>query len=143
MDSPKPISPAEALTNAAYHGDLPRVRQLVLEGVDVNIWDKHGYTPLTYAAEQGHQEIVAFLLENGAWADPHEDYDTYYTPLVVAIQGGYFEIVKTLIEAGANPEWYVGVAQQTAECYARGTHKEIHTYLVQVIAEREKRRQGK
>jgi ankyrin repeat protein len=133
-----PGSAAEALRHAAYYGNLPEVRRLVIEGTDVNVWNKDGYTALTWASANGRLEIVTFLLANGAWADPHEDYDTYNTPLMVAVTNDHLEIVKKLIEAGANPLWHVGTAQMTAENYARGAHKEIHAYLLEVIAKLEK-----
>ena len=137
MNSSGPISPASALRSAAHQGDLFKLRHLAMEGVDINIWDKNGYTALTYAAEQGHLEIVSYLLENGAWVEPHEDYDTYNTPLMVAVQNGHFEVVKKLIESRANPTWHVGTAQMTAECYARGSHQDIHRYLLEVIKKME------
>ena len=61
------------------------------------------------------------------------------TPLMEAVCYGHLEIVKALVEAGAQPEWHVGVAQMTAECYARHySQPEILAYLVDVIAQREK-----
>jgi len=95
----------------------------------------HGRTALTLAAGQGHGVIVDLLLAGGAWADPHEDYDTYETPLMAAVIGGHLEIVKKLVGAGANPSFCVGVGQRTAEAYARSHgHTEIARYLAEQLS---------
>ena len=40
--------------------------KLISLGVDVNVRDTAGYTPLHQAAQQGHSQIVNLLLENNA-----------------------------------------------------------------------------
>lgn len=118
------------LRNLAYKGTAPEAKRLLLEGVDPNVQDERGRTALSLAAGQGHIEMVRVLLAGGAWVDPHEDYDTYETPLMAAAKNGHLEIVKLLVEAGANPFYHVGVAQRTAESYARSNrHSQIVEYL--------------
>ncbi|MDA0310912.1 MAG: ankyrin repeat domain-containing protein [Gemmatimonadetes bacterium] len=56
--------------NAHRHkpdGWMPTIRYLVEElGVDVNIRDHQGYTPLHNAASRGDNEMVLYLIERGA-----------------------------------------------------------------------------
>lgn len=125
---------ATTLLSAAFHGDLGEVRCLILEGADVNARDQDGCTALTYAAKQGHLDIVAYLLGEGARADPHEDYVHFDTPLLAAIRGGHLVIVKKLIEGGADPRRHMGVLLETADFYAQVSgQKLINEYLTRVI----------
>ena len=57
----------EALSKAAWDGDVARVQQLLLDGADVE-WRQGGAsaTPVMAAAFQGHQNIVELLAEAGA-----------------------------------------------------------------------------
>lgn len=85
---------------AAYAGDLPKVKQLVAGGVDIN---KHGQKKLTLlhlAAFQGntrHIEMAKWLLANGANAGAR-DFEGK-TPLDVASERGNTEIAE-VIRAG-------------------------------------------
>ncbi|MCW3054514.1 MAG: hypothetical protein JWN14_3684 [Chthonomonadales bacterium] len=59
----------EKLFNAAGQGDTETVERLVNQGVDVDGKDLEWYTaetPLTYAAANGHIEIVRFLINHHA-----------------------------------------------------------------------------
>ena len=136
MNEDEQGSPAQALRNAAYNGNLPVISRLIEEMVDVNVWDQWGRTALSLAAGRGHAEIVAFLIASDAWVDPHEDYDTYETPLIAAAENGHLAIVQKLIEAGANPRIHGGLAQSTAEFYARGNgHAAVSAYLKTIMGE--------
>ncbi len=123
-------TPATALRDYAYAGDIVQVRRLLLEAVDPNVADEHHRTALSLAAGEGHLAIVDLLLAGGAWVDPYDDYDTCETPLMMAVTGGHLEIVKKLVESGANPFWHVGISQANAAFYARmHGHVAILEYL--------------
>ena len=69
---------------------------------EVNTKDENGLTPLQYASQNGHLEVVICLIENGAdvhlWnTDFSEDGKHWATPLHLAAQGGYLEVVKFLL----------------------------------------------
>lgn len=68
---------------------------------------KGGMTPLLYAARQGHQEMIALLLDAGADIEKAEANDI--TPLLMAISNDKMEVAQRLLRAGANVDamdWY-------------------------------------
>ena len=87
---------------AANDGDIIRVRELLDAGINPNITDYDGDTPLVYASEEGYTEIVKLLLDSGADADPNLQEQGRYTPLIVSSDNDY-DIVKLLLENGADP----------------------------------------
>ena len=68
----------------------------------LEIRDKYyGQTPLSWAGEKGHLEVVKLLLGAGAKVDSKDD--RYgQTPLSWAAENGHLEVVKLLLGAGAN-----------------------------------------
>lgn len=89
------------LHDAASNGDIAKVRQLLSEGVDVNIRQSIvEHTPLHLAAAEGHIEVVEFLLEKGANVKVKNHGE--YTPLHLAALHGRKNVVKLLIESGSD-----------------------------------------
>ena len=85
---------------AAYAGDLPKVKQLVAGGVDINKRGKKKLTLLHLVAFQGntrHIEMAKWLLANGANAGAR-DFEGK-TALDVASERGNTEIAE-VIRAG-------------------------------------------
>jgi ankyrin repeat protein len=115
-------TPAAALWSAAYTGDLPAVERLIVEGVDVNVWDRHGRNALTFACAGGYVEMARRLLAAGAWVDPFQDDGVFMTPLMCAAETGHIEIAELLLDHGADPTKHGGVSLCTAEYYARHPH---------------------
>jgi len=85
------------LMMAALKGHTQLARKLVAKGADVN---KTGWTPLHYAATNGHLEIISLLLENHAYIDAESPNGT--TPLMMAAFYGTPAAVKLLLESGAD-----------------------------------------
>jgi hypothetical protein len=79
-----------------------RIVDLVDAGVDLNasFEDGEGYTAVHFAAWDGKDEILAYLLEAGAKADVvGED---GYTPIFLAAASGHLDCVELLVENGAD-----------------------------------------
>jgi hypothetical protein len=88
---------------AAFVGNLNRVRALLNQGVPVNTRDAHGWTPLHWAAKRGQLNVVHELLRRGARVNSRSNYGR--TPLHIAAIYGPSRVVHELLKAGANPEY--------------------------------------
>ena len=60
-----------------------------------------GYTPLLFAARNGHGGVARLLIEAGAEVDGAAGNEA--SPLVVATHSGHFALARRLFEAGADP----------------------------------------
>ncbi|MES2191415.1 MAG: ankyrin repeat domain-containing protein [Pseudomonadota bacterium] len=88
-----------ALMLAVFNGDLDLAAQMIKKGADVN---KTGWTPLHYAATQGHLPLISLLIENHAYIDAESPNGS--TPLMMASMYGSAEAVKLLLDEGADPQ---------------------------------------
>jgi ankyrin repeat protein len=55
-----------SLMELSQRGDIQGVQRALLRGSDVNATTRHGHTPLTLAAREGHLEVVQALIQAGA-----------------------------------------------------------------------------
>jgi len=99
------IAPETKSTNsvlqAAAAGDINQVKTLLSQGVDINVKDDGGLTPLHHAIKEGHMELARFLIDHGADLEAKErKWD--YTPLLYAVQFGNTEIVEVLVNKGVD-----------------------------------------
>ncbi|KAM3080747.1 hypothetical protein ACMFMG_005677 [Clarireedia jacksonii] len=67
---------------------------LLRENANIEEKDSHGWTPLFWAAENGHKAVVRLLLENGADAETKDDHGL--TLLLYATKNGRESIVQLL-----------------------------------------------
>ena len=87
----------EAVAEAAFKGDLDSVKSSVesdpnyLDAVDIR-----GRTLLHYAAKGGHEDVVAYLLDNGAFIDVEDD--DANSPLDAAIMASAPTAVIDMLE---------------------------------------------
>jgi ankyrin repeat protein len=47
-------------------GNITKIQELIDHGVDLNVQDEYGYTPLIWAASCNKPDIVELLMEAGA-----------------------------------------------------------------------------
>ena len=99
-ESPTVKAPDISIHEAVGTGNIEAVKKHLAAGTDVNANDG-GWTPLWYAADEGHKEIVELLIAKGA--DVNAKNDKFVgTFLHWAAAGGQNEIVKLLIAKGAD-----------------------------------------
>ena len=113
-----------ALSIAAFVGKLPYVQRLVEAGAEVNFY---GWPPLTYAAFNGHQEIVAYLLKHEAEINARTANGS--TALFFAARNGHTAVVHLLLEQGADPM----IANQNDETPVDVAQKGKHSDSVDLL----------
>jgi len=89
---------------AAYMGNLNRVKALLNQGAPTNSRNWAGWTPLHSAAQAGRLNVVEELIKRGARVNPRSHMGGV-TPLFAAAINGHPRVVHTLIKAGANPRY--------------------------------------
>lgn len=93
-------SPEGLLFAAVSEGNEPLVKELLENGVNPNIANDNGITPLALAAFQGNANMVADLLAKGAEIDYKNNEG--WTALTMACEKGHLAVCEVLLEKGAN-----------------------------------------
>lgn len=124
-----------ALIDAAYDGDLQRVKTCIAQGVYLD-FKYNGDTALTCAARRNHLPVVQYLLEVGAPIDQFSIYEEDKTPLMWAVEKGHKTIVEYLLESGANPNLANRINNHRAHSFAiKHCRPEILRCLIQYGAD--------
>jgi len=92
---------------AAFAGDLEQTKSLIDQGVDINLRDDRGYTPLHYAAMAGNTQVAELLIAEGALINVQGSVDpgrTVDSPLHLAVYYGRTEVARLLISKSADVE---------------------------------------
>ena len=103
-------TPHAPLTYASMRGHIAPVETLLAAKANIDHGDTHGWTALTWASREGHNEVVE-LLES--WSQ--------LTPLMVAVVLQSPQEIKALLHEGADPTCTVQLPSgiQTAHSLAR------------------------
>ena len=83
------------LHEAAKSGRLAEVKQCLDQGIDLNVKDSQGRSPLHYAAEEGHLQVAALLLARGAAPNLADQYNQ--VPLHLAASKGRVAVAELLL----------------------------------------------
>ena len=105
------------------------VRLLVESGADLE--NHYFYTPLAYAAYQGNENVVRYLLQRGARVNGAAQQGGTYsnTPLMMAAIQGHERIVRLLLAAGADADVRVYGGHTAAEFAAKYNHHALAQLL--------------
>ena len=87
-----------AISLSALEGHLDCVLLLAKSGADLN--PSNTWTPLNYAAFNGHLEVATYLIEHGAIIDAPAP--NGMTPLMLAARNGHLAVVQMLLDKHAN-----------------------------------------
>jgi ankyrin repeat protein len=91
------------LHDASQAGNFEECKTLLEQKFDPNAFDDLGKTPLHYAAEGEHLEVMRLLLDSGADVNAHDESVIGNTTLGEVAGNCSLAVAKLLIEAGADP----------------------------------------
>ena len=114
---------------AAANGHLVVLSLLLSRsGKHLTSVDRLGRQPLHLAAENGHGDMVATLLGQGAQLDAADGEG--WTPLHFATKNGYQSVVQLLLESGASPTAKTANGQTPIMLAAAGDHVDLLYFLL-------------
>jgi ankyrin repeat protein len=113
---------------AAYFGVYEAANILISHVQSLDTKDSNNRTPLSWAAENGHEAVVKLLLEKGA--DLETRSQSGQTPLSWAARQGDEAVVKLLLEKGADLETRDSMYGQTPLSWAAENGREAVVKLL-------------
>lgn len=119
-----------ALMYLALLGEEDRVRNF-LRRPDLDLGGDGRWTPLHYAARQGHLGTMDLLLEAGALINAWEP--SGQTPLMMAATGGHIEAVRKLLLAGAESRAYDRQGRTAADLAQQNGQRRLASALQERI----------
>lgn len=102
QDSAAPGTEPPADTESSADSTAAAEPELRALSSEEQIGVQGGFTPLHYAAREGHLETARLLLEGGADLNRRSAGDQS-TPLLVAVINGNYDLARFLLDAGADP----------------------------------------
>jgi ankyrin repeat protein len=120
----------QAAIGRAFDRHEQAVRLLVSSGADLDNLPHH-YTPLAYAAYQGNDRIVRFLIERGAKVNAGAAGGGTYvnTPLMMAAIQGHENVARLLLRSGADADVRIFGGHTAAELAAKYNHNGLAQLL--------------
>ena len=119
---------------ACEEGNLKRVRHHIHHGQDVNTTsDIFRTTPLMYAANRGHVQVLEELISAGANVNGKDR--NKQTALHLASWCGHSSVVTSLIEAGANLKEQDRLRRTPLMCAAGSGHVQVMVELIRAGAD--------
>ena len=91
----------KSIHTATIDQNVTAVNDYLSKGVDIDEPDRHGFTPLIYAAYYGHFPMTKYLCDKGA--DVNRKNDEGQTALLYAAYYNHINIAKVLLEHDADP----------------------------------------
>lgn len=79
-----------------------KVKQLILDGADLNTKNMYGYSALSLAAQKKLTDVLQLLIDNNVDINIQDDDAFKCTALMWAVFHGYTDIVKLLLVNGAD-----------------------------------------
>lgn len=104
---------ATALFNAILKSRTPMVSSLLKNGIDANVRNSDGMTPLMAAASTGNLEIIRMLLARGARV--HITNSLGETPFDIAMRSGHNEAAAVLQAAAVHAPTAPAAPAETAQ----------------------------
>lgn len=93
----------ESLVDAALDGQLEKVKTALSQGAELELrFGPRQQTPLMLALYRDHNEVVKFLVEQGADVNAHNSHGQ--TPVIMAAIGGQQALLQLFLERGAQLE---------------------------------------
>ncbi len=119
---------AMSLHQAIINGDVNEVKSILSSGVDINVKNRQGWTPLHTAVDKQQKDIVQLLLDKNANVNLTDNNGE--TSINFAVKSGQKDIVETLIAKGADLNITNARFENALSLAKKGGHTEIAELLV-------------
>jgi ankyrin repeat protein len=115
----------------AYFGLKEAMITLLKNGLNPNLKDTYGRTPLSWAAENGHETVVRLLLATDGVDPDSRDSGSEQTPLSWAAENGHESIVRLLLaKDGIDPDSRTANGRTPLSWAARNGHEAVVRLLL-------------